>query len=355
VLVDCDVHEMLKSERDLLPYLKGAEFVSAIRDRDWHMEVRFPFGKAQPTVGGLDRADAKPADGGPGGSDLELMRRQVLDEEGAAYAVLTGLFYPSVMNAWPDFACALASAYNDWVVDNWLEQDDRLLGSVHVAAQRPAEAAREIDRMGAHPQIKQVMLPLCQHLYGDPHFHEIFAAAERQGLVIAMHNCGATLTTHGYFNYFIEWHTAICQSWMSQIISMISNGVFERFPTLKAVMAESGFTWVAHLMSRFDQQWRELRREVPWVTRAPSDYIRERIRFTTQPVEEMPVERVLQLIDWMESDELLVYSSDYPHWDYDAPQEAVRGLPEGLQRKILFDNAAALYGIKAPEPQLSPA
>jgi predicted TIM-barrel fold metal-dependent hydrolase len=107
-----------------------------------------------------------------------------------------------------------------------------------------------------------VMLPLCQHLYGDPHFHEIFAAAERQGLVIAMHNCGATLTTHGYFNYFIEWHTAICQSWMSQIISMIANGVFERFPTLKAVMAESGFTWVPHLMSRFDQQWRELRREV---------------------------------------------------------------------------------------------
>jgi uncharacterized protein len=93
----------------------------------------------------------------------------------------------------------------------------------------------------------------------------------------------------------------------------------------------------------------------PWVTRAPSDYIRERIRFTTQPVEEMPVERFLQLIDWMESDELLVYSSDYPHWDYDAPQEAVKGVPEDLQRKILFENAAALYGIKAPEAQLSPA
>lgn len=355
MLIDCDVHEMLKSEKDLLPYLKGSEFVSAIRDRDWQIESKFPFGKAQPTVGGLDRADAKPADGGPGGSDLELMRRQVLEAENATHAVLTGLFYPSTMNAWPDFACALASAYNDWEIDNWLEKEPRLLGSVHIAAQRPEEAAREIDRVGAHPQMKQVMLPLCQHLYGDPQYHQIFAAAERQGLIIAFHNCGATQTTNGYFNYFIEWHTAICQAWMSQIISLISNGVFEKFPSLKAVMAESGFTWVWHLMSRFDQQWRELQREVPWVTRAPSDYMRERIRFTTHPVEEMPPERLTQLIDWMGSDELLVYSSDYPHWDYDAPHEAVLGLTDDLKQKILFDNAASLYGIKAQTPQLSTA
>lgn len=344
MLIDSDVHEMLQSEEQLVPYLKEDFYIETIRDRGWRMERPFPF--VQPTLGGLDRADAKPQGGGPGGSDRELLTQHVFEEGGASYAVLNGLFYPTTMQAWPDFAVALASAYNDWLIDNWLSKDQRLLGSVQVAAQAPESAAREIERVGSHPQFVQVMLPLCQFRYGDSRFTPIFAAAERQGLPVAFHNCMHTPTTHGYFNYFIEWHTAICQSWMSQIISLISNGVFDRHPSLMTIMPEAGFTWVPHLMSRFDQQWRQLVREVPWVKQAPSSYIRERVRFTTHPMEEMPVERCHQVIEWMGSDKLLLYSSDYPHWDYDPAEETIKCLPEDLRRKILVENAAEFYGLE---------
>ena len=78
-------------------------------------------------------------------------------------------------------------------------------------------------------------------------------------------------------------------------------------------MIEGGFSWVPHIMWRSDQQWRELRSEVPWLRRRPSDVIREHIRFATQPIEEMTARQFNGIVEQMESDELLLFSSDYPN------------------------------------------
>jgi predicted TIM-barrel fold metal-dependent hydrolase len=46
----------------------------------------------------------------------------------------------------------------------------------------------------------------------------------------------------------------------------------------------------------------------------------------------------------MESDELVCFSTDYPHWDFDSPLEALPpDLDDSLKTKIFFDNAAAIY------------
>jgi predicted TIM-barrel fold metal-dependent hydrolase len=109
-------------------------------------------------------------------------------------------------------------------------------------------------------------------------------------------------------------------------------------------MIEGGFTWAPHLMSRADQQFKQLHSEVPWVKRMPSQIIRDQVRFATQPTEEMSLERFLQLIEWVESDELLCFSTDYPHWDFDSPYEALPlGIPVELKRKIFAENAQNLY------------
>jgi predicted TIM-barrel fold metal-dependent hydrolase len=53
---------------------------------------------------------------------------------------------------------------------------------------------------------------------------------------------------------------------------------------------------------------------------------------------------LLQIIEQMGSDELLMFSTDYPHWQFDSPSEALpSGLPQALERKILYDNARAFY------------
>lgn len=138
----------------------------------------------------------------------------------------------------------------------------------------------------------------------------------------------------------------MAQVFQSQLVSLIVEGAFDRFPTLRVAMIEGGFTWIPSLMWRFDKEWKGLRREVPWVRRPPSDYIRERVRFTTQPLDAPPtVEQFMHILDQIGSDDMLMFSTDYPHWRFDAPGEAfpLDGLPESTARKVMAENARAFY------------
>ncbi|GEL20084.1 amidohydrolase [Pseudonocardia asaccharolytica DSM 44247 = NBRC 16224] len=340
-IIDTDVHERAEMHA-LLPYL-APEWRKYITDFGWQPERLLPF--AQFATGGLDRQDAKLPDGRPGGSDLSLLRSQLLDEYDIDYAVLTGWLDASALHpGWSEFKTALMSAYNDWQLETWVEREPRLLGSVHVNAHDPVGAAREIDRIGSHPKMMQVVLYFGDKAFGDPYYHPIFEAAVRNNLPVGMHHSENSPTALGFHRYFIEWHTLVPQVFMSEMVSLIFNGVFDKYPELKVIMIEGGTTYVPHLMSRADQQYKELRSEVPWVKRMPSDIIREHFRFATQPTEEMSAKQFLAMIDAVGSEDLFCFSTDYPHWDFDSPVEALpAGLPESLQRKIFYQNAQNLY------------
>lgn len=138
----------------------------------------------------------------------------------------------------------------------------------------------------------------------------------------------------------------MAQIFQSQLLSLIVEGVFDRFPTLRVAMIEGGFTWLPSFMWRFDKEWKGLRREVPWVRRPPSEYVRAHVRFTTQPLDAPPdAAHFLQILDQIGSDDLLMFATDYPHWHFDTPEEALPpgALPERVKRKILSENAGAFY------------
>jgi predicted TIM-barrel fold metal-dependent hydrolase len=44
--------------------------------------------------------------------------------------------------------------------------------------------------------------------------------------------------------------------------------------------------------------------------------------------------------------EMILFSSDYPHWDFDSPKVALPALPADWKEKIFWRNAAELYGLK---------
>jgi predicted TIM-barrel fold metal-dependent hydrolase len=343
-VIDVDVHEGLPSLQDLGPYLDGP-WRSRVGAVDNFQSIdAFPY--SYPQVGGLVMAEAATEDGTPAGSSYELMRTQLLDPYDIEYAILVGALQPTDMRVQPEFATALAAAYNDWLVESWLSKDDRLRGSVSVAAQDPWAAAREIDRVGAHPQIVQINLPAStREVFAGPFYHPVFEAAVRNDLTVAFHHSNATETAVGLPAYYIEWHTAVSQAWQSQLISLVCHGVFGRFPELRVVMIESSWTWVPSTMWRLDHNYRSLRREVPWVKRMPSEYIREQVRFTTQPMEypEDP-EHLYQMFEMIGSEEFLLFSTDYPHWDFDSPQHVFpSSFPNELRRKILSENARNFY------------
>ncbi len=339
-IIDTDIHETFSSWNDLIPYLKEP-WRGLIVNGSWKGAIQLT---AHWASHGVNRVDANPESGATAGSTYELLKEQVLDLYPIKYGILTGQFMPGIMPMQFEFASALASAYNDFMFEHWLSRDTRILASIHVAPQDPQVAAREIDRVGDHPQVVQVILPIAQTAYGDPFYHPIFEAAERHNLVVALHHSGPVQGSLGQGRYYIEWHVNVPQGAMSMLTSFVVNGVFDKFPGLKFAILESGYSWLPHLMWRLDQNYRSLHQEIPWVKRLPSEYIRERVKFSTQPTEDVSVQNWLRIIDMLESDRMLVFATDYPHWDFDSPEESIpRGLPADLRQRIFYENARELY------------
>jgi uncharacterized protein len=345
-VIDVDVHEALVSEKELVPYLEEPWRSRVAAADGWKGVGGFQY--SYPQITGVAMADAVTEDGTPAGSDYETMKTQLLDRYDLEAAILFPAFYPSDMKTQPEFASALARAYNEWVAESWLDKDERLRGTITIAAQNPRDAAREIDRLGSDPRFVQVGLPASSSdVYGREFYHPIFEAAERHDLVVGFHQSNHTETAVGHPPYYIEWHTNISQAWQCQLVGLVAHGVFDRFEGLRVAMIESSWTWVPHLMWRFDHNYRSLRREVPWVKRMPSEYIRESVRFATQPMEYPEDPRHLfQMFEMVGTDEFLMFSTDYPHWDFDSPRHVFpKTFPKELRRKILSENARNFYDL----------
>jgi predicted TIM-barrel fold metal-dependent hydrolase len=280
------------------------------------------------------------------GTDVGKLGEHLFGGEGVSVAILNGLFHVSALMGEFEFAQALASAYNDWEIEQWLQRDSRLRGSIHVVAHDPAAAAREIDRVADNQQFVQVFLPtVTDRQYGDPQYRPIFEAAVRHNLVVAFHHGGHTRTALGFPRYFIEWHAmAAPQAAMNQLVSLICNGVFDKYPQLKVAFLETGVAWVPWFMWRVDQQYRELRIQVPWVKRLPSDYLRDNVRLSTQPMGDMRTADFVKLVEMTESDRMYMFSTDYPHYDADTAAQVLPGsLPEALRLRIRYKNALETY------------
>lgn len=343
-VIDCDLHNSVPSVDALYPYLTD-QWQDYMTERGIPgLEPNYyPEGALLSAIPG-----SKPDSGGPAGSDLGLLRRQVLDPWDTEYAVLNCLYgVQMVYNE--DWAEAMAQAINDWQIAEWLDKEPKLRASIVVPTQNPERAAEEIDRLGEHPGFVQVLLLARSAMpLGKRYYWPIYEAAERHGLVVGIHAGGATgnpITPVGWPSHYLEDYVNQSQSFQAQVVSLVSEGVFAKFPGLRVVLAEAGFTWMPALMWRFDKNWKGLRREVPWVDRLPSEIIREHFRLTIQPPDEAPnPEYLLQIIEQIGSEDMLLFSTDYPHWHFDEREDALPvELPEELERKILAENARSLY------------
>lgn len=347
-IIDSDVHHAYRSAQDLLPYLAEPWRTQVARGRGLSMA----HGYASPI--GVDREDGRPPGGGPPGSDPVFLAEQHLDRYGITRAVLNPAGIISISTS-PDadFAAAVCSAYNDWILaSEWLNgADDRYYAALIIAPQDPERAAREIERIGGHPKIVSVLFSSASNTpFGQRRFWPIYAAAEKRGLPITIHpgaegsGVSGPPTAAGWPSNYFEWHTCLSQGYMAHTVSLVASGVFQKFPNLHFVLAEGGVAWMPHLMWRMDKNYKALRQLAPWLTQMPSTVIREHIRLTTQPMEEPEdPKHLLALLDMLGSDRMLLYASDYPHWDFDDPFAALRPIPDDLKRRIYRDNAMETF------------
>jgi predicted TIM-barrel fold metal-dependent hydrolase len=208
-------------------------------------------------------------------------------------------------------AVAFTRALNDWLAKEWLDKDDRLRGSIVIPVQSVEKSVAEIERCAKDKRFVQVlMLVMGDTPLGKRAYWPVYAAAERLGLPIGVH-AGSSYhnppTSVGWGSYHIEDYVAQAQAFQTQLTSLIIEGVFARHPKLKMVMLESGFT-------------------------------------SLQPIDAPPEPQVLnRLFDHMQSDELLLFSTDYPHWQFDGNAALPEGISSDLVKKIMIDNPFATY------------
>jgi predicted TIM-barrel fold metal-dependent hydrolase len=302
------------------------------------------------------RLDTFPPGGGAPGSDPVYMAEQLLDDYQIDCAIVN-ILGAGVEGAVPvAFNEAVAAAANEYLVEDFFERDPRWRGALHVPYERPGRyALRELERWRHEPRFVQVItLFRTERPLGDPKYWDLYEACEELGLPVAVHVgglSGHTLTGTGWPSFYFEDHAGYPQALPVHMASLVCEGVLDRFPGLKFVIMEGGWTWVPAMAARFDASWRVLRDEVPDLQRAPSEYLRERFWFTTQPIEEPDKSAWLwQIMTSAGLADRVMFSSDYPHWDFDSPKEVIpRSLDPEVRAKVFHGNAEALFGLH-PDP-----
>lgn len=342
--IDCDLHPPLPSVTALLPYLDDY-WRDQISNR--HID-KLPFQlSSYPSTSPLSvRPDWRPAPGQTSG--LQDVRSHVLDRLGLRYAICNPL-HGAVALFNNDMAAALCSAVNDWMAGALLDAEPRLRASMLLPAHDVELSLREIERLAPDKRFVQVLLlAMGEAPLGRRSNWPLFAACERHALAVGIH-AGSTYrhapTYAGWPSYRVEDYVAQSGAFETQLLSLIAEGVFQKYPGLKVVLMESGFTWLSHFLWRVGKTWRGVRPEVPWIDRPPPEIVRDHVRLTLQPVDAPPDEPevLARIIEHVGHDGFLLFSTDYPHWQFDGEAVVPEGLGQDTIRRMLVDNALDSY------------
>jgi len=346
-LVDCDIHNYAPTYDVLGKYL-SARWKSHLERYGFASYFKGSYYHRSHAAAARD--DAWPPNGHAPGSDLAFLRHQLLDHWQVDVGILNTL-YAAGEQTNRQFGAAMAPAINEWNLREWLEPEARLRGSIVVPYEDGQDAAAEIHRWAGESRFVQVgLMARTQEPLGRRKYWPMYEAAVAHDLPIGIHfggTPGVPITGAGYPSFYFEDHCGMAQAFQAQVISYIFEGVFEAFPTLKIVLIEGGFAWLPSLMWRLDRAWEKLGREVPELKKPPSEYIRKHFWFTTQPIEEPSKKQFFfETLAGIDMSDHIMFATDYPHWDFDAPDLAFPvKLDKVSQRKIMAANACQLYGL----------
>jgi predicted TIM-barrel fold metal-dependent hydrolase len=285
--------------------------------------------------------------------DITLTRRW-MDAMGTDIAVL----FPTPMltlglHPQVEVEVALARAYNRWLCERVLAHEPRIRSMLYLPLNDAEASYRIVKEFGGKKGVSGFMITAARHRpVHHNSFMKVYAAIEELGLPLGFHagyNWGEQSMMQ--MNKFISVHAIGFVFYnMVHLTNWIINGLPERFPKLKVIWIESGLAWVPFMMQRLDNEYMMRTSEAPALKKKPSDYMRD-MYFTTQPMEMTDMGAIEQTFRMMNAETQVLYSSDYPHWDFDLPS-TIYDLPflsEKAKRNILGGNAMRVFNIDLPE------
>lgn len=256
----------------------------------------------------------------------------------------------------PEYAMALARAYNRWLVERYLPVRG-FYGGIIVAPQDPIGSAGEIERYGANPKVRGVVMPTSgvDPLWGDRRYDPIYAAAQAHRLTPMFHAGGLLAMP------MLPWDLRQLDTWFLQhtyshsiamasaVASLFSTGVPARYPDMPMIFIEAGISWAAMTMLRLDYAWQRRRLDVPALEEPPSAYMRRQMYYATQPIEEPESLKDMVELFRVVGEDSVIFASDYPHHDFDHPKK-VWDIPVSPEAKRNIMGLNALRALQMAEP-----
>jgi len=333
-VVDCDVHVAAPSVQALDPYLteywRNGLREAGIRQPQ-AIEYTFPDWSTQ----AIQPSDTTP----------DEIAAKVL---GLADLAILNCCYGLEALRHPYLAPALATAVNSWLREEWLARDERFLASLVVAVDDADPAVAEIRRVGSDPRFVQVLVAARSwEPLGRRRYWPIWEAAAEHGLAVGIHVgglAGPDPTPVGAYDSFFEEYVGGYSVLQTQLVSFIAEGVLAAYPDLRLCLLEGGVTWLPTLLWKLDTEWKGLRREIPWVRRRPSEYVRDQVRMSAQPLDAPDDPNVLrEVLEHLGTDTMLLYASDYPHDHGPSPDRLLAVLSRAQADRLLGSNAQECY------------
>ena len=253
----------------------------------------------------------------------------------------------------PDYQAAYCRAYNSWLSDEvCAPSNGRVLGVGLLPVLLEEETERELRRSKELGLVGAILPADGTHLPGHKRFDRAFAAAAELDFPVTVHASGSTNAPGAeIFPKFIQAHSvAHPYGIIRQFTSMLFEGVFDKFPTVRFAFLETGATWVPWWLDRIDEEYEHRGAvDAPLVKHAPSSYVHQggNIFFSCEANERL-LPQTLDLI----GDDVVMYASDYPHWDCDYPGSlhAIQERPDlsDAQRQgLLYGAAERFYHLEA--------
>jgi predicted TIM-barrel fold metal-dependent hydrolase len=253
----------------------------------------------------------------------------------------------------PALAEAMARAYCLWLVEYQRDSRGRILGAAPlpiqdvsraVAVLRHARHELGMRAFWCRPNLVQ------GRTLGDRAYDPLFEALCELDVALGLHGfMGSNLPAAGRDRFHRNVDLHVCEHPMElqmALLSLLVEGVFERFPRLRIGLLEGGSAWLPWWLRRIEEHfevgdWYRTR----GLSLTPTEYFQRNCWVTTEPDEDL-LHQVIEVL----GDERVLFPTDYPHPDAKFPGavDAFLGLPRvsrDSKRKILWDNALAYYGL----------
>jgi uncharacterized protein len=258
----------------------------------------------------------------------------------------------------PELRLAVYAAYNDWLREFCADDPKRLIGVAMVPAEDPVGATAELQRLAALGDVRQVSMHIArvaEPIYSDA-WLPFWDVIESSGIIASFHLVLTKAMMTGLDDQpwrIFDTSKEFITQFLDPMVGMLGRGILEQRPNVRLVLAESGLGWLPWVVQEMDYRYRRLvSMEAYWAERGgigltlpPSEVFRRQVWVTFQD-DEIGLDILRHF-----GDDKVMWACDYPHPDSTFPEsrQVVERLTGGLsaevRRRVLRDNAAALYSL----------